>query len=217
MKSTMRREGALHPHARYSRTLAQASAAAHLRCSRAEVAAPAMPWRVSCQERLLGDPCRPVPPRRGSCLVRREHARPSLVQLVTPNVRWQPWSWRTNDWCCARSPSVTSSSTSSCGTDRRSWRSQALNRARARRLSISYGAGPERWQEHDFGAWTVFDLDTDERLGRVELDPIGPGLAGLSPNAVEVGCVVHPTYWNRGASRPRRRSWPSRTASVGSG
>ena len=56
----------------------------------------------------------------------------------------------------------------------------------------------ERWQEHGFGAWTVFDRKTDERLGRVELDPIGPGWAGLSPNAVEVGCVVHPTYWNRG-------------------
>ena len=26
----------------------------------------------------------------------------------------------------------------------------------------------------------------------------GPGWAGLSPNPVEVGYVVHPTYWNRG-------------------
>jgi [ribosomal protein S5]-alanine N-acetyltransferase len=56
----------------------------------------------------------------------------------------------------------------------------------------------ERWQEQGFGTWTVFDRKTDERLGRVELDPMGPGWAGISPDAIEVGCVVHPTHWNRG-------------------
>jgi RimJ/RimL family protein N-acetyltransferase len=55
----------------------------------------------------------------------------------------------------------------------------------------------QQWDERDFGAWTVFDRRTDERLGRVELDPIGSGWAGLSPDAFEIGCVVHPNRWNR--------------------
>ena len=63
----------------------------------------------------------------------------------------------------------------------------------------------QRWQEHRFGAWTVFDRKTDERLGRVELDPMGPGWAGLPPNAIEVGCVVHPTHWNRGIATEAMR------------
>ena len=56
----------------------------------------------------------------------------------------------------------------------------------------------DRWQEHGFGTWTVFHRETDERLGRVELDPMGPGWTGISPDEIEVGCIVHPTHWNRG-------------------
>ncbi len=55
-----------------------------------------------------------------------------------------------------------------------------------------------RWRQHGFGTWTVFDRDTDDRLGRVELDPMGPGWAGISPDEIEVGCLVHPAHWNRG-------------------
>ena len=56
----------------------------------------------------------------------------------------------------------------------------------------------ERWDEIGFGTWTIFERKTDERLGRVQLDPIGPGWAGLSPEAIEVGFVVHPAHWSRG-------------------
>jgi len=56
----------------------------------------------------------------------------------------------------------------------------------------------QRWGEVGFGTWTVFGRKTEERLGRVELDPIGPGWSGLSADAIEVGCVVHPNHWNRG-------------------
>src|SRR5438874_5245448 len=56
----------------------------------------------------------------------------------------------------------------------------------------------ERWQELGFGTWTVFDRQTEERLGRVELDPIGPGWPGIAPDEVELGCIVHPMHWNRG-------------------
>src|SRR5215210_9252156 len=55
-----------------------------------------------------------------------------------------------------------------------------------------------RWQENGFGTWTVFDAKTDEPLGRVDLDPMGAGWAGISPDAIEIGCIVHPTHWNRG-------------------
>jgi RimJ/RimL family protein N-acetyltransferase len=44
----------------------------------------------------------------------------------------------------------------------------------------------------------VFQRETDWRLGRVDLEPIGPGWAGISPDEIEVGCVAHPTHWNRG-------------------
>jgi [ribosomal protein S5]-alanine N-acetyltransferase len=56
----------------------------------------------------------------------------------------------------------------------------------------------ERWQEHGFGAWTVFPRKTQAPLGRVEFDPMGPGWPGIAPDEVELGCIVHPTYWNRG-------------------
>ena len=32
----------------------------------------------------------------------------------------------------------------------------------------------------------------------MEFDPVGPGWTGLPAEAVEVGCVVHPSHWNRG-------------------
>jgi RimJ/RimL family protein N-acetyltransferase len=56
----------------------------------------------------------------------------------------------------------------------------------------------ELWQERGFGTWTVFSRETDERLGRVELDPMGEGWVGISPGEIEVGYIVHPTHWNRG-------------------
>ncbi len=56
----------------------------------------------------------------------------------------------------------------------------------------------EEWQKHGFGGWTVFDRATLERLGWIELDPIGPGWPGIDPDEVEIGCVIDPSYWNRG-------------------
>ena len=56
----------------------------------------------------------------------------------------------------------------------------------------------ERWQEHGFGSWTVFLRQSDERLGRVGLDPMGTGWEGISPGAIEVGLIVYPTHWNQG-------------------
>lgn len=56
----------------------------------------------------------------------------------------------------------------------------------------------ERWRKLGFGTWTVFDRKTGERRGRVELDPIGEGWAGTPPDEVELGCIVHPSYWNQG-------------------
>ena len=56
----------------------------------------------------------------------------------------------------------------------------------------------ERWQGQGFGAWTVFARKTMERLGRVEFDPVGLGWPEIPPDEIEVGCIVHPTYWNRG-------------------
>mgnify|MGYP006314908533 FL=1 len=56
----------------------------------------------------------------------------------------------------------------------------------------------DRWQEHGFGSWTVFERESDERLGRVELDPMPLGWEGISPGEIEVGVVVHPAHWSRG-------------------
>src|SRR6187402_88138 len=46
----------------------------------------------------------------------------------------------------------------------------------------------DRWQKHGFGTWTVFQREANGRLGRVDLEPIGPGWAGISPDEIEVGC-----------------------------
>jgi RimJ/RimL family protein N-acetyltransferase len=56
------------------------------------------------------------------------------------------------------------------------------------------------WLEHGFGTWTVFDRETDERLGRVELAPIGEGWEGVSAETVEIGYIVHPAHWNQGVA-----------------
>ncbi len=55
------------------------------------------------------------------------------------------------------------------------------------------------------GVKLMSERKTDERLGRVELDPIGPGWAGVSPDEIEVGCIVHPTHWNRGIATEATR------------
>lgn len=55
-----------------------------------------------------------------------------------------------------------------------------------------------QWREQGFGTWTVFNRTTIERLGRVEFDPIGRGWTEIAADEIEVGCIVHPTYWNRG-------------------
>ena len=55
-----------------------------------------------------------------------------------------------------------------------------------------------RWREHGFGTWTVFHRASDDRLGRVELDPMGTGWEGISRDETEMGFIVHPMHWNRG-------------------
>jgi RimJ/RimL family protein N-acetyltransferase len=62
----------------------------------------------------------------------------------------------------------------------------------AREVPASRGSGEPRPETE-----IEFDRETDERLGRVELDPMGPGWAGISPDEIEVGCLVHPAHWNR--------------------
>ena len=56
----------------------------------------------------------------------------------------------------------------------------------------------ERWEEHRFGTWTVFERELDEPLGRVELTALGEGWMGIPPDEIEVGVIVHPTHWNVG-------------------
>ena len=56
----------------------------------------------------------------------------------------------------------------------------------------------EHWREHGFGTWTVFGRQTDERLGRVELDPVGDGWTQIATGDIEIGCVIDPAHWNEG-------------------
>jgi RimJ/RimL family protein N-acetyltransferase len=92
--------------------------------------------------------------------------------------------------CFARRANGTSTSTSSCVTDRRSSPARAGNRARGRRLNASYAGG-----------------STGGRSAASEPGPCSTGKA-ISvwgewsstpfPDEIEVGVVVHPTHWNRG-------------------
>jgi [ribosomal protein S5]-alanine N-acetyltransferase len=54
------------------------------------------------------------------------------------------------------------------------------------------------WNERGFGTCTVFDRHADERLARVELDPVGSGWAKVAPGEIEIGCIVDPRRWNQG-------------------
>jgi ribosomal-protein-alanine N-acetyltransferase len=63
----------------------------------------------------------------------------------------------------------------------------------------------ELWHGQGFGPWTVSDQETTERLARVELDSIGPGWPEIAPDEIEVGCIVHPTYWNQGIATEATR------------
>jgi ribosomal-protein-alanine N-acetyltransferase len=56
----------------------------------------------------------------------------------------------------------------------------------------------ERWRESGFGTWTVFERTTQEGVGRIEFDPIGPGWRGAASDEIELGCVVHPSVWGQG-------------------
>ncbi|HEY6961370.1 MAG TPA: GNAT family N-acetyltransferase [Gaiellaceae bacterium] len=56
----------------------------------------------------------------------------------------------------------------------------------------------EQWREQGFGSWTVVDRGSSERLGRIELESIGPGWPAIAPDEVEVGCVLDPAHWNHG-------------------
>jgi ribosomal-protein-alanine N-acetyltransferase len=63
----------------------------------------------------------------------------------------------------------------------------------------------QAWRAHGFGTWTVFERETEERVGRVELGPIGEGWAGIAPETVEVGYIVLPAHWNRGIATEATR------------
>ena len=54
------------------------------------------------------------------------------------------------------------------------------------------------WKEHGFGTWTVYDQQSGERLGRVELDPAGDEWPEVAQGEIEIGCIVDPARWNEG-------------------
>ena len=56
----------------------------------------------------------------------------------------------------------------------------------------------ERWDEIGLGRGQSSKGRPTNVWGESQLDPIGPGWAGLSPEAIEVGFVVHPAHWSRG-------------------
>lgn len=66
-------------------------------------------------------------------------------------------------------------------------------------------SGIEQWREQGFGAWTVFDRRSLERVGRIEFDSIGRGWPDIAPDEVEIGCVLHPAHWNRGIATEATR------------
>jgi hypothetical protein len=65
----------------------------------------------------------------------------------------------------------------------------------------------EQWQEHGFGAWTVFARTTEERLGRVEFKPGGPGRSGVASDDEKVSVLPASRLTRRGSAGP---SFPPR-------
>jgi RimJ/RimL family protein N-acetyltransferase len=54
------------------------------------------------------------------------------------------------------------------------------------------------WQEHGFGWRSVLDRPTGHWLGFVGLNVVGPAVAGISPEQVEIGWWLMPSSWGHG-------------------
>lgn len=52
------------------------------------------------------------------------------------------------------------------------------------------------WRDQKLGTWMI-ELEGTS-VGFVALDPIGEGYAGVDPQALEIGVVVHPDHWGAG-------------------
>jgi RimJ/RimL family protein N-acetyltransferase len=52
--------------------------------------------------------------------------------------------------------------------------------------------------EHGYGRWAIVEADTGAWAGLVMLQPFGPGLEGVDPEAIEAGWWIEPALWGRG-------------------
>lgn len=56
----------------------------------------------------------------------------------------------------------------------------------------------ERWREHGFGRRSLIEEVSGKWLGFVEINPVGPGVAGIDPHEIEIGWWLARSAWGHG-------------------
>lgn len=64
------------------------------------------------------------------------------------------------------------------------------------RLEVDDAAA--HWEKHGFGPWAVLERASGRFVGAVEIHYAGPGVEGISPDEIEIGCSVESTARGRG-------------------
>jgi RimJ/RimL family protein N-acetyltransferase len=56
--------------------------------------------------------------------------------------------------------------------------------------ALELRAAIRHWEQHGFGPWSLFDKETREFVGVVEVHYAGNGLVGIAPDEIEMGWAI---------------------------
>jgi RimJ/RimL family protein N-acetyltransferase len=63
---------------------------------------------------------------------------------------------------------------------------------------VELRAALRHWEQHGFGPWSLFDRESDDFVGVVEVHYAGNGLVGIEPEEVEMGWAIVPARRGEG-------------------
>jgi RimJ/RimL family protein N-acetyltransferase len=69
-----------------------------------------------------------------------------------------------------------------------------------------FQAGLRLNAERGYGRWAIRERESGAWAGLAILQPFGPGLEGVDPEAVEVGWWIEPAVWGRGYATEAARA-----------
>jgi RimJ/RimL family protein N-acetyltransferase len=66
------------------------------------------------------------------------------------------------------------------------------------RAEEAFARALERWREYGFGRRSLIEDASGAWLGFVEINPVGPGVAGVGADEIEIGWWLARSAWGRG-------------------